>query len=70
MAYDETLARRARELLAALTDFDERTMFGGPVFMVNTHMACGIVGDGLMVRVGKDNHLVDVEGDHDRTVPT
>ena len=56
MAYDEDLAGRTRELLAELTDFDERKMFGGLAFMVNTHMACGIVGDDLMVRVGKDNH--------------
>jgi TfoX/Sxy family transcriptional regulator of competence genes len=56
VAYDEGLAVRARELLADLTDFDERKMFGGLAFMVNTHMACGIVGDDLMVRVGKDNH--------------
>lgn len=56
MAYDEGLAGRARELLAELTDFDERKMFGGLAFMVNTHMACGIVKNDLMVRVGKDNH--------------
>jgi hypothetical protein len=24
--------------------------------MVNTYMACGVVGNDLMVRVGKDNH--------------
>ena len=56
MAYDEDLAGRARELLTELTNFDERKMFGGLAFMVNTHMACGIVGDDLMVRVGKGNH--------------
>jgi TfoX/Sxy family transcriptional regulator of competence genes len=56
MAYDEDLAGRTRELLAELTDFDERKMFGGLAFMVNTHMACGIVKEDLMVRVGKDNH--------------
>ena len=49
MAYDEDLAGRARGLLAELTDFDERKMFGGLAFMVNTHMACGIVGDDLVV---------------------
>ncbi len=31
-------------------------MFGGLAFMVNTHMACGLVGGDLMVRVGADNH--------------
>jgi len=56
VAYDQDLAGRTRELLAELTDFDERKMFGGLAFIVNTHMACGIVHDDLMVRVGKDNH--------------
>ncbi len=31
-------------------------MFGGLAFMVNTHMACGLIRDDLMVRVGKANH--------------
>ena len=56
MAYDEDLAGRTRELLAELTDFDERKMFGGLAFMVNTHMACGLIRDDLMVRVGKDDY--------------
>jgi len=56
VAYDDELAGRVPALLAELTDFEERKMFGGLAFMVNTHMACGIVGDDLMVRVGKDNH--------------
>jgi TfoX/Sxy family transcriptional regulator of competence genes len=56
MAYDEGLADRVRELLATRTGFEERKMFGGLVFMVNTHMACGIVKNDLMVRVGKENH--------------
>ena len=56
MAYDEELADRVRELIASLTAFEERKMFGGLVFMVNTHMACGIVKDDLLVRVGKDGH--------------
>ena len=56
MAYDEELAARVRELIEPLTEFEERRMFGGLAFMVNTHMACGIVKDDLMVRVGKDGH--------------
>jgi TfoX/Sxy family transcriptional regulator of competence genes len=31
-------------------------MFGGLAFTVNTHMACGIVGTDLMVRVGKERY--------------
>jgi TfoX/Sxy family transcriptional regulator of competence genes len=56
MAYDESLAERVRDALASRAQFDERKMFGGLAFMVNTHMACGILGDDLMVRVGKANH--------------
>jgi TfoX/Sxy family transcriptional regulator of competence genes len=54
MAYDEELADRVREHLAAVAEPTEIKMFGGLAFMVNTHMACGIIGDELMVRVGAD----------------
>ena len=56
MPYDEDLAERVREQLAPQAPFEERKMFGGLAFMVNTHMACGIVRDDLMVRVGKAGH--------------
>ena len=56
MAYDEDLAERVRGLLAPLAPFEERKMFGGLTLMVNTHMACGIVKDELMVRVGTGGH--------------
>jgi TfoX/Sxy family transcriptional regulator of competence genes len=56
MAYDEELAERVRTELADRAAFDEKKMFGGLAFMVNTHMACGIVGSDLMVRVGKTRH--------------
>ena len=56
MAYDEDLADRVRDALAPRIDFTEQKMFGGLAFMVNTHMACGITGDVLMVRVGKEGY--------------
>jgi TfoX/Sxy family transcriptional regulator of competence genes len=61
MAYDEVLAERIRASLdaaldAAAGEIVEKRMFGGIAFMVNTHMACGILGDDLMVRVGTDLH--------------
>jgi TfoX/Sxy family transcriptional regulator of competence genes len=56
MAYDEGLAERVRELLAVRMDVTERAMFGGLAFMVGGHMACGITGDDLMVRVGKEGY--------------
>ena len=53
MAYDERLAERVREALKG-RDVREQKMFGGLTFMVSGKMACGLVGDTLMVRVGPD----------------
>jgi hypothetical protein len=47
MAYDEELAARVRELVPAGTP--EMKMFGGLAFMVNTHMAASVSGDGLLM---------------------
>jgi TfoX/Sxy family transcriptional regulator of competence genes len=51
VAFDEALADRVREALAARAEVSERRMFGGIAFMVGDHMAVGIVGDDLMVRL-------------------
>lgn len=56
MVFDSQLADRVRSAVAERTDCEEKKMFGGLAFMVNTRMACGIVGDDLMVRVGPDGH--------------
>jgi TfoX/Sxy family transcriptional regulator of competence genes len=56
MAYDEDLADRVRDAVAQRGPFTEQKMFGGLAFMVNTHMACGITRDVLMVRVGKEGY--------------
>lgn len=54
MAYDEKLAERVREVLERRRGVSEKKMFGGLAFLVNGHMACGVQGDDLMVRVGPD----------------
>lgn len=52
MAYDEDLANRIRELIAADGDVVERRMFGGLAFLIDGHMAEAASGrGGLMVRV-------------------
>ena len=52
MAYDEVLADRVREIVAATGGFSERKMFGGLAFMVAGHMAVAASGQGgIMVRV-------------------
>ena len=55
MAYDEHLAARVRDAIFAIgVEPFERKMFGGLAFMVNGHMATGIVGNDLMVRLGPE----------------
>ncbi len=53
MAYDEALAERVRYALDD-TPRVEKKMFGGLAFMVGGHMACGVVGEELMIRLGND----------------
>ena len=54
MAYDEELAERVLEVLAARSDVSERKMFGGIAFMVAGNMACGVLGEELIVRLGDE----------------
>jgi TfoX/Sxy family transcriptional regulator of competence genes len=51
MAYDEQLADRVRALLTLRDSVSERKMFGGLAFMVGGNMACGVIGEELMVRL-------------------
>ncbi len=56
MAYSEALAERVRDALDDRADVREQKMFGGLAFMVSGNMCCGIMGDDLLVRVGKDGY--------------
>ena len=55
MAYDEDLADRVRALFAGRTGVREQKMFGGLAFMLHGNMACGLLGNEVIVRVGKEN---------------
>lgn len=66
MAYDEALADRVRTVLADRGGVVERKMFGGLAFMVDGHMACGLVGDELMLRLGPDGAEAALEKSHVR----
>jgi TfoX/Sxy family transcriptional regulator of competence genes len=54
MAFDEGLAERVRALLDTRSDVEDKRMFGGIAFLVAGNMACGVMRDELMVRVGAD----------------
>jgi TfoX/Sxy family transcriptional regulator of competence genes len=54
MAYNEKLAARVQRLLRDSPGLTEKKMFGGLAYMLNGNMACGIVGDRLMLRLGRE----------------
>ena len=55
MAYDEALADRVRDVIGARPGVTERKMFGALVWMIGGHIACGVLGDELLVRLGRDD---------------
>lgn len=61
MAVDEDLVARLRDVITEQAlrhgfTLREKYMFGGLAFMVNDKMACGVINDELMVRVGRAAH--------------
>jgi hypothetical protein len=73
MAYDEALAERIRELLAAEPGVAEQKMFGGLAFLIGGNMAVAASGQGgILVRVDPDEsdalvattdgHLMEMRG--------
>ena len=65
MAYNEKLADRVREIIAAThTNIEEKAMFGGLCFMVNGKMCVGVEKERLMVRLdpAKYDEVMEREG--------
>ncbi|MBT3436085.1 MAG: TfoX/Sxy family protein [Oceanospirillaceae bacterium] len=56
MAFDEGLAQRVRELLEDHPHATAKKMFGGLGFMISGNMCVGVMGDGMVVRVGPPNY--------------
>lgn len=66
MAYDEGLAQRIRELIGNHPAIAEKKMFGGVGFIIRGHLACGVNGHDLIVRVGPDEHATALAHPHTR----
>ncbi len=65
MAYNEKLADRTRELIAAHhSNVEEKKMFGGLCFMVNDKMCVGVEMDRLMLRLdpAKYDEVMEKDG--------
>lgn len=66
MAYDAKLAQHVRRILDSQPHVTEREMFGGIVFMVKGNIACGVMGDELLVRVGSEQRTPALNEPHVR----
>lgn len=65
MAYDEDLAERIRELVAAKSGMSEQRMFGGLAFLIGGNMSVAASGQGgLLVRVDPDASDGLIDGEH------
>ena len=68
MAYDEDLADRIRDALADDDAITERKMFGGLAVMLGGNMLCGVIGDGLLVRLGPELGDAALDEPHTRVM--
>jgi len=66
MAYDERLAQRVREAVEGIAGVEEKRMFGGVGFLVHGNMACGVLRDDMIVRVGPERHEAALAQPHTR----
>ena len=64
MAFDEFLAERVRAVIGKKRGITEKKMFGGLGFMLHGNMACGIVGERLMLRLGEEGATAALEEEH------
>ena len=65
MAYNENLAQRIRAELQGLP-VSEKRMFGGVGYMLNGNMACGILGEDMIVRAGLEDYEKLLKRKHTR----
>ena len=68
MAYDEKLAERVRNALGHRDDVFERKMFGGLAFMLHGNMACGVMKNELMLRLGPEAAAKSLKLKHARAM--
>ena len=54
MPVDPRILERVRQVLAERDDVEEKQMVGGRSFLVRGRLCCGVTGQGLVVRLGRD----------------
>lgn len=66
MPYNQSLADRIQAALGARPGVVEKKMFGGVGFMLRGNMACGVIGEDLLVRVGSEQDEAALAQPHTR----
>lgn len=66
MPYDEATADRVRTVLKRTRGLSEKKMFGGIAFLVNGHMACGVLEQTLVLRLGNEGAAKALREEHTR----
>jgi len=66
MAYNEKLSQRIGSLLQDTPGIEEMKMFGGVGFLLHGNMACGVIKDYLVVRVGPERYAEALQSPHAR----
>ncbi len=56
MAFDTKLADRIRRSLGKEPGITEKQQFGGVAYLVNGNVACGVIANDMLVRVGPEKH--------------
>ena len=66
MAFDSMLAAQVRRVFEEFPEIEEKRMFGGVGFMADGNMACGVMNDDLIVRVGPEQYDQSLAEPHTR----
>ncbi len=66
MPYDAILADRVLAVLGDKPTLEQKRMFGGLAFMLRGNMACGVIGNDLIVRVSKETYQAALTRRHVR----
>lgn len=66
MAHDEHLTERVLGILREEPSLVRKKMFGGVAFMLQGNMACGVIGNDLIVRVSRTEYEAALARPHVR----
>ncbi|MCK5147311.1 TfoX/Sxy family protein [bacterium] len=61
MPYNESIAQRINEVLAATGPIDQKKMFGGVCYLHDGNMLCGVYKEFMILRLGAEKGMEALE---------